>query len=106
MIRPVPTAQRRRYYWHGDRYEEDPSLYFCALCDWFLGADHFASDSSGAPHSAERHQTRLAASRLAFARRVTLGHAVRRPQDTENILIGRNVVFLAPLRQRRRGCRQ
>jgi len=31
----------QRYYLHGDRSEEDPLLYFCALCDLFMREDHF-----------------------------------------------------------------
>lgn len=31
-----------RYYLHGDRDEDDPTLFFCAQCDVFAEASHFA----------------------------------------------------------------
>ncbi|MGY0633623.1 YozE family protein [Luteimonas sp. A478] len=30
-----------RYYFHGDKSEEDSSLYYCAICDVFAEREHF-----------------------------------------------------------------
>lgn len=105
MIRPVPAAERVRYYFHGDQCEDDPGFYYCALCDVFWRVEHFVEREGVVElrHSTESNRRRLEASRLTFARRVTLGDAIYRPHDAENILIGQNVVALARRRRRRLG---
>lgn len=51
-----PTDPRQRYYLHGDQYEPDPSRYYCAQCDVFFAADHFAEHG---PHTGERYLAAL-----------------------------------------------
>lgn len=55
-IRPEPPDLRRRYYLHGDQFEDDPSRYYCAQCDVFFDAAHFASHGQ---HTGERFIERL-----------------------------------------------
>ena len=40
----MAIPQKQRYYIHGDQYEHDHELYYCAECDVFFGKEHF-SDS-------------------------------------------------------------
>lgn len=54
--RPQPPDARRRYYLHGDQFEDDPTRYYCAQCDVFFDATHFASHG---PHTGERFLERL-----------------------------------------------
>ena len=54
--RPEPADPRRRYYLHGDEFEDDPSRYYCAQCDVLFDAAHFASHG---PHTGERFLERL-----------------------------------------------
>lgn len=57
---PSPSAAatdpRRRYYLHGDQMEDDPSRYYCAQCDVFFEAQHFATHGR---HTGERLLQRL-----------------------------------------------
>lgn len=46
-----PSDPRQRYYIHGDQYEADPGRFYCAHCDVFFDAEHFASHG---PHTGER----------------------------------------------------
>lgn len=55
-VRTEPTGSRQRYYLHGDQLEEDPSRYYCAQCDVFFNAAHFATHG---PHTGERFLRRL-----------------------------------------------
>ena len=48
---------KTRYYAHGDQSEDDPSLYFCSMCDFFGEASHF--DIAHRQGHAERLQERL-----------------------------------------------
>jgi hypothetical protein len=54
--RPEPPDSHRRYYLHGDQFEDDPSRYYCAQCDVFFDAPHFASHGR---HTGERFLERL-----------------------------------------------
>jgi hypothetical protein len=54
--RPKPLDARQRYYLHGDQFEDDTSRYYCAQCDVFFDAGHFASHG---PHTGERLLERL-----------------------------------------------
>lgn len=54
--RPEPPDSHRRYYLHGDQFEDDPSRYYCAQCDVFFDAPHFASHGW---HTGERFLERL-----------------------------------------------
>lgn len=36
------TPAKQRQYAHGDLHEERPATYFCARCDGFVDAEHFA----------------------------------------------------------------
>ena len=38
------ATQKNRFYIHGDRYELDKNLYYCAECDVFFEKLHFAND--------------------------------------------------------------
>lgn len=75
-----PADPRRRYYLHGDQYEEDSSRYYCAQCDVFFKADHFASHglhTNERALSAEEHWAkRDAQSKLTW----------RRPDNPDNLL--------------------
>lgn len=51
-----PDDGRQRYYLHGDQLEGDPARYYCAQCDVFFNAEHFASHG---PHTGERLLERL-----------------------------------------------
>lgn len=51
-----PTDPRQRYYLHGDQYEVDPARYYCAQCDVFFAADHFAEHG---PQTGERYLAAL-----------------------------------------------
>lgn len=57
---PSPSAAatdpRRRYYLHGDQMEDDSSRYYCAQCDVFFEAQHFATHGR---HTGERLLQRL-----------------------------------------------
>jgi hypothetical protein len=71
---------RKRYYLHGDRYEDDPSRYYCAHCDVFFDAAHFASHG---PHAGERYLSSLA----RWAKRGWRSKMDwRRPDDAANLL--------------------
>lgn len=75
-----PTDPRRRYYLHGDQYEEDPVRYYCAQCDVFFDAAHF---SSHGPHTGERY---LASLERWNKRDERTKYNWRRPEDAHNIL--------------------
>ncbi len=53
---PEPPDSRRRYYLHGDQFEDDTSRYYCAHCDVFFDAAHFASHGL---HTGERFLQQL-----------------------------------------------
>ncbi len=36
------SADKPRYYLHGDQKEDDPDLWFCSSCDAFVPEVHFA----------------------------------------------------------------
>ncbi|WP_457322990.1 hypothetical protein [Roseateles sp. P5_E11] len=75
-----PADPRRRYYLHGDQYEEDPSRYYCAHCDVFFKADHFASHGA---HTAERA---LSAEEHWAKRDAQSKLTWRRPDNAVNVL--------------------
>ncbi len=83
---PIPSeakaawAPRRRYYLHGDRYEDDQSRYYCAQCDVFFDADHFASHG---PYTGERYLASLARWAKSGGRSKM---DWRRPDDAANLL--------------------
>lgn len=74
------TDPRRRYYLHGDQMEDDSSRYYCAQCDVFFEAQHFATHGR---HTGERFLQRLEQMRKQDK------HAQlnwRRPDDAVNLL--------------------
>lgn len=75
-----PEDPRRRYYLHGDQYEEDTSRYYCSQCDVFFDAAHLASHG---PHTGERF---LSAEQRWAKRDASLKRNWRRPDDAANIL--------------------
>ena len=83
---PIPSEARgaldprKRCYLHGDQYEDDPSRYYCARCDVFFDATHFASHG---PHTGERYLASLA----RWAKRSLRSKMDwRRPDDAANLL--------------------
>lgn len=75
-----PSDPRKRYYLHGDQYEVDPRRYYCAQCDVFFDADHFATHG---PHTGERYLNSLA----RWAKRDARSKMNwRRPDDAVNLL--------------------
>lgn len=75
-----PTDPRRRYYIHGDQFEEDPSRYYCAQCDVFFDAAHFTSHG---PHTGERTLHSLERwNKRDWKTKLN----IRRPDDSVNIL--------------------
>ncbi|MCU0928134.1 MAG: glyoxalase superfamily protein [Burkholderiaceae bacterium] len=86
QLPPVsPTSQepkdpRPRYYLHGDQLEDDPKRYYCARCDVFFPAEHFADHG---PHTGERLLDQLE----RWKKRDWRSKAEwRRPDDPVNIL--------------------
>lgn len=79
LARP-PADPRKRYYLHGDQYEEDTSRYYCAECDVFFTADHFASHGM---HTAERF---LSAEERWAKRDAQSKQTWRRPDNPVNVL--------------------
>lgn len=78
--RPEPPDSRRRYYLHGDQFEDDPSRYYCAQCDVFFDAAHFASHGR---HTGERFLARLERwNKRDWRSRMDW----RRPDDAVNLL--------------------
>lgn len=75
-----PEDPRRRYYLHGDQYEEDPSRYYCSQCDVFFDVAHFASHGA---HTGERF---LSAEQSWAKRNASLKRNWRRQDDAVNIL--------------------
>jgi uncharacterized protein YozE (UPF0346 family) len=71
----------RRHYLHGDEIEDEPEVYFCASCDFPVGADHF--DREHAAKSYERYFADLHRWRHRPAR--TMG-SVRRPTNAVNVV--------------------
>lgn len=49
----------QRYYLHGDQSEDDPRLYFCALCDVFAQEGHFKQHGEKNRARYERARARL-----------------------------------------------
>lgn len=78
---PDPIDTRSRYYLHGDQDESNPALYYCARCDVFFEAEHFAThDSKG---NSERYLSSLA----RWTRRdEEAPSSMRRPADAVNFL--------------------
>lgn len=75
-----PADPRRRYYLHGDQYEEDTSRYYCAECDVFFKADHFAKHGM---HTGER----LLSAEEHWAKRDAQSQQTwRRPDNPVNVL--------------------
>ena len=88
-VRPAASARpqgsddpRRRYYLHGDQYEDDHSRYYCSQCDVFFKADHFASHGQ---HTGERC---LRAEEHWAKRDAQSKMTWRRPDTPVNILRG------------------
>lgn len=78
--RPEPADPRRRYYLHGDQYEDDPARYYCARCDVFFDAKHLLSHG---PHTGERYLESLARwSKRDWRSKMDW----RRPDDAVNLL--------------------
>lgn len=83
----IPVAKlarvdtRKRYYLHGDQYEENPAQYYCARCDVFFGAEHFETHDSKGNH--ERYLTSLA---RWVQREKEAPFTWSRPQEPINIL--------------------
>jgi hypothetical protein len=75
-----PDDPRRRYYLHGDQYEEDPSRYYCAQCDVFFQADHIESHGQ---HTYERY---MSAEERWAKRDASMKLNRRRPDNPVNIL--------------------
>lgn len=48
-----------RYYLHGDKSEDDASLYYCAICDIFSQESHFASHGNKNRARYDRSRARL-----------------------------------------------
>ncbi len=61
----------RKYYWHGDAYDDEPAKYYCAACDMFIEPEHLTKKFSD-PWILARHEE---ATRWAAANR----HKPRRP---------------------------
>lgn len=79
-VSSVSADPRRRYYLHGDQMEDDSSRYYCAQCDAFLDAQHFATHG---PHTGERFLQRLAQMRKQDKHSQLNWH---RPEDAVNVL--------------------
>jgi hypothetical protein len=79
LARP-PADPRKRYYLHGDQYEEDAFRYYCAECDVFFKADHFASHGM---HTSERF---LSAEERWAKRDAQSKQTWRRPDKPVNVL--------------------
>ncbi|WP_170162295.1 hypothetical protein [Caldimonas tepidiphila] len=86
---PLPPAQqhrdvtedpRKRYYLHGDQLEDDASRYYCAECDVFFKANHFADHG---PHTGERLLDQLERRQKRDWR---LQMNLRRPDAAVNVL--------------------
>lgn len=75
-----PADPRRRYYLHGDQYEEDSSRYYCAQCDVFFKADHFAS------HGVHASERALSAEEYWAKRDAQSKLTWRRPNNPVNVL--------------------
>lgn len=75
-----PADPRKRYYLHGDQYEEDTSRYYCAECDVFFKAEHFASHGM---HTAERA---VGAEERWAKRDAQSKRTWRRPDNPVNVL--------------------
>jgi hypothetical protein len=72
--------KRQRFYLHGDQLEGDPQRYFCANCDVFFDAAHFASHG---PHTGERYLVALE----RWNKRDERSHRQwRRPEGAMNLL--------------------
>jgi hypothetical protein len=78
--KPEPRDARQRYYLHGDQYEGDPLRYYCAQCDVFFSAGHFASHG---PHTGERFLDRLESWKKRDLRSL---NDWRRPDNAVNLL--------------------
>ncbi len=88
-----------RYYLHGDQDEEDPSTYYCALCDSFCCPDHFQND---ALHRGQSHEMRYLESIERWSERGTVWRSrYRRPGDTTNLLAEKAVAFNSAYQQSR-----
>lgn len=75
---PAQSSERRHL--HGDQYESDPDRFYCARCDMFLGAEHFAHHGA---HTGEDYLDSLedwSKRDLAYMR------GLHRPEDAVNIL--------------------
>ncbi|QYD69269.1 hypothetical protein KZJ38_02475 [Paraburkholderia edwinii] len=98
-IKPKLTVQadsRRRYYFHGDRNEDDVSRYYCAQCDLFRPLDHFAIEHG--PRTVERYIRELE----SLDSRPTSWHrSFHRPMNAVNALNeeARNFQAAAALRE-------
>lgn len=75
-----PKDARPRYYLHGDQFEDDPQRYYCAQCDVFFQAEHFASHG---PHTGERLLDQLERWKKRDWRSKMQW---RRPEDATNLL--------------------
>ena len=76
----VPPRGSQRRHLHGDQYESDPARFYCARCDMFLDADHFAYHG---PHTGEDY---LEALEDWNERDKMYWHDMHRPDDAVNVL--------------------
>jgi hypothetical protein len=80
LVSSVSIDPRRRYYLHGDQMEDDSSRYYCAQCDVFFEASHFATHGR---HTGERFLQRLE----RWHKRDSHSQMTwRRPDDAVNLL--------------------
>lgn len=79
LMEAIMATQEKRYYIHGDRYETDKNLYYCAECDVFFDEAHFSSSHR------EDHYARHKAAAKNINKLMKSSSEYFRPDHPENL---------------------